>query len=97
MLFPWLWPLTSHKLLRVSSDRACSLPPVQVSRWQVAGLVAAAVGNPSVVENKILEVVAEETAPLRQGYPRGLLLADLSLMHCMLLRLHAMPARLAKL
>ena len=67
---------------------------VQVSRWQVAELVAAAVANPSVVENKILEVVAEETAPLRWGYPQEPPMARLSPWHVMLLRLHAVPARL---
>ena len=44
------------------------LVPFQVSRWQVAELVAAAVADPSIAENKILEVVAEETAPLRQAF-----------------------------
>lgn len=33
----------------------------------MAELVAAAVANPSIAENKVLEVVAEETAPLRWG------------------------------
>ena len=36
-----------------------------MSRWQVAELIAAAVADPSTAENKVLEVVAEETAPLR--------------------------------
>ncbi|BDA45967.1 probable protein TIC 62, chloroplastic at N-terminal half [Coccomyxa sp. Obi] len=36
----------------------------QVSRLQVAELVAAAVANPELTENKVLEVVAETTAPL---------------------------------
>ncbi|KAK9817799.1 hypothetical protein WJX72_002337 [[Myrmecia] bisecta] len=36
----------------------------QVSRLQVAELVAAAVANPDVAENKVLEVVAETSAPL---------------------------------
>ncbi|KAK9844034.1 hypothetical protein WJX81_002489 [Elliptochloris bilobata] len=36
----------------------------QVSRWQVAELIAAAVANPSLAENKVLEVVAETEAPL---------------------------------
>eukprot|EP00891_Asterochloris_glomerata_P001297 jgi/Astpho2/1297/Aster-06173 len=35
----------------------------QVSRLQVAELVAAAVSNPDLAENKVLEVVAEPTAP----------------------------------
>ena len=39
----------------------------QVSRWQVAELIAAAVADPAIAENKVLEVVAEETAPLRWG------------------------------
>ena len=36
----------------------------QVSRLQVAELVAAAIADPSLAENKCLEVVAETTAPL---------------------------------
>ena len=38
----------------------------QVSRLQIAELVAAAVANPELAENKCLEVVAESTAPLMQ-------------------------------
>ena len=41
---------------------------MQVSRWQVAELIAAAVADPNIAENKVLEVVAEETAPLRWGH-----------------------------
>lgn len=37
----------------------------QVSRLQVAELVAAAVANPELAENKVLEVVAETAAPMR--------------------------------
>jgi len=55
--------------VKLSQRHACELKiiVVQVSRWQVAELIAAAVADPTIAENKVLEVVAEETAPLRWG------------------------------
>ena len=47
----------------------------------MAELVAAAVADPSIAENKILEVVAEETAPLRQAPFLILLSPDLHPLH----------------